>query len=363
VTTVLVDGRSLGKGGGSMRGFGRYLRGLLPELSAIEGMDVRVLTSGDAPLPEGATRVRARRWAPGRFAAREHDLRLPGDIDRANVDVFHSPALEPPARCRPPWVQTLHDVIPLVDRSGAFQPELRRWQVRGSRIREAAAVIAVSSRTADDGIRALDLDPRRVQVVAQGIDPMFTPGEPSNPGPPYLLYVGEYAPNKGYPEAFAVLDAIAAAGLPHTLRVAGRLAPWVRPDVEALVAASSNPGRIELLGYVPDDELVRQYRSAAAVIVTSRYEGFGFPAVEAMASGAPVVAFDNSSLTEVVGDGGLLAVDGDVADFTARLRSILEDDGRREELRDAGMIRARAFSWKRSAAGHAEVFEAVGGAA
>lgn len=345
-----------------MRGFGRYLRGLLPELGAIDGIDVRVLAPGDVALPDGVTPIATRRWAPGRFAAAEHDLRLPQDIARANPDVFHSPALEPPVRCRPPWVQTLHDVIPLVHHPEAFKTEARTWRIRGDRIRRAAAVIAVSSGTADDGIRALDLDPRRVHVVPQGIDPMFTPGEATVGGEPYVLYVGEYAPNKGYPEAFAVLDGIAAAGLPHQLKVAGRLAPWVLPQVERLVREAANPHRIELLGYVPDAELLQLYRSAAAVVVTSRYEGFGFPVVEGMACGAPVVAFANSSLTEVVGDGGLLAADGDVADFTAKLRSVLDDEGHRDEVLAAGLARARAFSWKQSAAGHAAVLQAVAAA-
>src|SRR5207245_1146630 len=132
-------------------------------------------------------------------------------------------------------------------------------------------------------------------------------------------------------------------------KIVGRIAPWIRARLEETVAASRRPDRVRLLGYVEGDEaLADLYRAASAVIVTSRDEGFGFPAVEAMACGTPVLAFANTSITEVVGDGGLLVNDGDVEAMTNALRTLLDSPARAAELSERALERARHFSWARS---------------
>jgi glycosyltransferase involved in cell wall biosynthesis len=173
---------------------------------------------------------------------------------------------------------------------------------------------------------------------------------------PFLLLVSEFDPRKGYDAAMEVVARLADQGAPHRLRIAGRIAPWVREEVEATVAASRRPDRVELLGYVEGDEaLARLYQTASAVIVTSREEGFGLSAAEAMACGTPVVAFANTSVTEVVGDGGVLIDNGDLDAMTTALRSILTSSSTAEELSERALERARHFSWSRSVSEHAEV--------
>jgi alpha-1,3-rhamnosyl/mannosyltransferase len=112
-----------------------------------------------------------------------------------------------------------------------------------------------------------------------------------------------------------------------------------------------------VLGFV--DDLADTYRRADIFISTSRYEGFGLPAVEAMASGTPVVAFANSAIPEVVGDGGLLVPDGDVPAMVDAVRSLLDDRSRREDVRSRGLERAKHFSWERCGAVHADVYRSV----
>jgi glycosyltransferase involved in cell wall biosynthesis len=276
-------------------------------------------------------------------------------LARMDADVFHSPALDPPARCRAPWVQTLHDVIPLVFEDPELASERRRWLRHAPRYRRAAAVIAISRHTAEVGIAELGLDPARVHLIPHGVDAGFHPMPgAARDDPPSLLMVGEYSRRKGYPEAFAAIGALAELGYPHRLRVTGRIAPWVAPVLERLVASAPAPQRIELLGFV--DDLSSAYRGADALIMTSRYEGFGLPILEAMACGTPVVAFANSAVSEVVGDGGLLVPDGDVPALVTAVRSVLDDDARRTELVARGLQRARAFSWQRSVAAHAELY-------
>ncbi len=238
-----------------------------------------------------------------------------------------------------PWVQTLLDVIPLVldtpdqavlrkDGGGASAP----LSPGLGHHRHLAACAA------DEGVRLLNLDPSRVLVAPLGVDPAFHPGDTGPADTPYLLAVSEYSRRKGFAEAFAVVDALADAGYPHRLIVAGRVHPWAQNELAALRAAARHPERIEILGYVP--ELLPLYQGAAAFLMSSRYEGFGLPALEAMASGAPVVAFANSSVTEVVGGGGQLVDDGDVPAMVAAVRQVLDS--------------AAASEWRRgpSACGH-----------
>ena len=359
MTRIVVDGRGLADAS-AFRGIGTYLRGLLPPLAKEPGIDVTVLAPASTPVPPGAELRPVRRRAPGRFATAEHDLRLPGDLRRAAGDVVHSPALDPPRRCDRPWVQTLHDVIPLVLDAQALTVERRRWARYAPRFRAADAVIAVSKHCADQAVDVLGLDPNAVHVVHHGVDERFSPtGDRAEADPPYVLYVGEFDVRKGYEEAFAVIGHLAEAGLPHRLRVAGRIAPWVADEVDRLVRAAPRPDRIDLLGYVDHDHLPALYRGADAAVVTSRYEGFGLPAAEAMACGAPVVSFANTSLIEVVGDGGELVADGDVVAFAEAVRSILTDDRRREEAVERSTTRGASFRWERSARAHAEIFRSV----
>jgi glycosyltransferase involved in cell wall biosynthesis len=351
---VLVDASALSDAS-AQRGIGTYLRNLLQALSTNPDISISALSRPGAPLPTGIERVTIHRFAPGRFRSAEHELLLPLDLRRREVDLVHSPGLDPPRRCPVPWVQTLFDVIPLVYDDPELATERRRWQRQAARYREARTVVAISRHSADTGIKTLGLDPRRVEVIPLGVDPRFTPLADRQPsGQPYLLTVGEYSRRKGYPEAFTVIGELGARGYPHRLHVTGRIAPWVRPTVERLVAAASDPERIILRGFV--DDLVVEYQNADVLLMTSRYEGFGFPVVEAMACGTPVVAFDNSAVTEVVGDAGILVPDGDTTAMAAAVSAVLDTPALRSDLVERGLERARQFNWARSAAAYADVF-------
>jgi glycosyltransferase involved in cell wall biosynthesis len=357
VTDVLIDAAALGDDS-AYRGIGTYVRSLLGGLAGESSLTVRTLVRGETNPPEGIDSVRLHRAAPGRWRAVEHEFLLPLDVLRCSPQVFHSPALDPPAWCRGPWVQTLHDMIPLVFDAADLAVEARRWRRRAARYRRASKVIAVSKHTASQAVSVLRLHPAKVEVIPHGVNPEFRPAsEPDEVVPPHLLLVGEYSERKGYREAFAVIGELAGFGYPHRLRVAGRIAPWQIPRLEQLVGAAQAPERIDLLGFTHD--LVREYQQADVLIMTSRYEGFGFPILEAMACGIPVVAFSNSSITEVVGDAGVLVPDGDVPAMVRAVRSVLDDPARRAELCLQGLERARKYSWPRSAALHAELYREV----
>lgn len=352
MTDLSIDAIALGDDS-AYRGIGTYVRQLLAGLAQRADMRVTALCRPGTELPPGVRPLPIHRLAPGRFRRLEHELVLPLDLVRRRADVFHSPALDPPWGVRTPWVQTLHDVIPLVFDDPDLEPERRRWRRQAARYRRADMVIAVSRYTADVGASVLGLERRRLEVIPHGVGGEF---EPPTEGSERrdLLMVGEYSRRKGFAEAFAVTAALAELGYSQRLRVAGRIAPWVRPAVQQIKGASAMPDRIKLLGFV--DDLVAEYRRAQVLIMSSRYEGFGLPVLEAMACGTPVVSFANSSLTEVVGDAGILVADGDVSEMTRAVRSLLDDPMRWREYSARGLDRAAHFGWSRSIAAHAELF-------
>jgi glycosyltransferase involved in cell wall biosynthesis len=353
---VAVDCWCLG-GTAAQRGVGTYVRSVLPGLAADPALQVVALTEAGVELPPGADRHRVHRHAPPRWALAEHRLRLPLDMRRSGAAVVWEPTPDPPAHSKGPWVQTLHDVIPLVLDDADLAEERDRWKRYIARYRSADAVIAVSRFSADEGIRVLDLDPRRVHVCHHGVGEQFRPSAGEKVQPPYLLVVNEWSERKGYAEAFAVIAALADAGLPHVLRVAGFVAPWKRERIEGLRRAAARPERVELLGYV--DDLPALYQGATALLSTSRYEGFGLPVLEAMACGVPVVAFANSAVPEVVGDGGVLVPDGDVGAMTREALRVANHADWADELAHRGIARAHEFSWAQSAKTHAEIIRSV----
>jgi glycosyltransferase involved in cell wall biosynthesis len=142
---------------------------------------------------------------------------------------------------------------------------------------------------------------------------------------------------------------LADAGVVQRLKVVGRVHPALRRTFDDTLKSSRRPEVVDVVGHVSDVELVRLYQNASAMLVASRYEGFGLPAVEAMACGTPVVAFANSSLLEVVADGGVLVPDGDVPAMVDAALALLADATAADSLGQRGVERAATFTWARCA--------------
>ena len=320
---ILVDADVLGR---NRTGEETYVLNLLRRLpAAAPDLSFAAVTRHPELVPEGVE--------PIELPARSQELRmawtLPRLLRRRRPELAHfQHAL--PLGWRGPSVVTLHDlhfhddpsVMGLADRI-TFRTVVPRAA------RRADHVLAVSERTKRDAVRLYGLPEEKVTVTPHGVDPSFAPDGDVDGG--YLLFVGAVQARK---DPLAALAAARALGLP--LVVAG-------PEKEPALAERLRSGGADLRGFVTQDELVGLYRRASALVLPSRFEGFGLPVLEAMASGAPVVAADEPALREVAGDAAEYAgPDGLVAAVDRALH-------RRSELRAAGLERAKAFTWERSA--------------
>jgi glycosyltransferase involved in cell wall biosynthesis len=315
----------------------RCLRAALEERDDVELIPLAQPAGRGGRLVRGLARELT--WFP---------LRLPRRAAALRADLLHCPMpLAPPRRVPVPVAVAVNDAIPWdhpewLTRAHALHASL----VLAPAIRSAAVVLVPSLHTRERLLaRVRGLAAERIVVTPYGIDPRFSPG----PGPlgatPYVLAVGTLQPRKNLEAALRAFERLVADGLEHRLVVVGARG-WRDAQLLARVERSPAAGRIELKGGVDDAELAALYRGAACLLYPSRAEGFGFPPLEAMACGTPVVCSTAGSLPEVAGAAALLVDPDDDIGLAAAVANAIDDPA---PLRAAGLERAARFSWDRCA--------------
>ncbi len=370
--TYLVDGRSL-QDRSSVRGIGTYLRGLLSGFAELGVSDeVELLLRGGAPIPEEVKEFalhRSRAHIPGtkrRLQPVADPFLVATVLRRLKPDLYHGVEYAQPVRTTVPVVITVHDLIPFVfPQKYAW---MRRERLLALRLlRNADALIADSAATAHDMAIIAGVDEESVTVVPLGVAPHFAPA-PSKAieamrarhslgDRPYVLAVGTFDPRK---RIDLLSDAVATIRKDHDvdLVIAGSQGDYDSAVVAAVEEAGIAP-HTQLLGYVSREDLVALYSGCQALLFTSEYEGFGLPPLEAMACGAPVAMFANSSLLEVAGDAAILVNDGDAKALGKAVSKLIGDPKDRERRVKAGIEWARHFTWKRTALDTLKVYERV----
>ncbi len=308
-------------------------------------------------------RVRARPIAlsPRRLTQLWQRARVPLPIElfTGRIDLLHAPDFVlPPTRAR--TLVTIHDLSFLLYPQLAAQGMVRYLSSAVPRsLRHAHAVIADSEATRQDLARLLAIDPGRVDVIYPGVSGRFRPLPAAETEPVrarlglperFLLFVSTLEPRKNLVRLIEAFSRIAVHETQPALSlvVAGRRG-WLYEDIFATIDRLQLGQRVRVLDFVDDNDLPALYNLAWAFAYPSVYEGFGLPALEALACGTPVLTADNSSLPEVVGDAAVLVPAEDVGAIAAGLARIVADEQLRVRLRAAGPRQAQRFSWEHAA--------------
>lgn len=332
----------------------------------------RARHEGERSLPPGVRAVR-RPMAAGLLHAAW--LRADGPvIERwtGRVDVVHGTnCVVPPARDGAE-VLTVHDLSfvrypELCDPASLRFPALiRRALRRGAFVHTVAAPIA------GEVVEHFEVPAERVRVVPWAVDRALAGGD-GGPAPrgrapaggdgaspplgraPYVLSIGRSEPRKDLPLLVRAFDRIADRHPGVELVVSGPPG-WDEEALQAAMAGARHRDRVRRVGWVSDPERASLLRGAAALAYPSRYEGFGFPPLEAMAAGVPVVATDGGGVPWVVGDAALVVPAGDGDALAEALDEVLTDETTRARLIERGRARAAGFSWQACAAGLASLY-------
>jgi len=356
-------------------GIGQYTISLLHALakSPEVGLDARfqvLQMRGDAtPIVRDSRFRRVPMWTPPHH--RFEHLALGAELLklRPRPDLIHCPDFIPPRYRRFPAIANIQDLaflkFPdmtlLTDESKRYYGQVYRAA------QDAEALIAISQSARDDIVTLLGVRPDKVAVIHAAADDRFKPPDdladaqkhaaqqfdlpqPQDGG--YVLFVSTIEPRKNLPtllEAYSlVLDRKRVSPMP-ALAIAGREG-WLSERVYARIDELHLRDHVRLVGEAPGSSLVTLYQGTRAFALPSIYEGFGLPALEALACGVPVLASTGGSLPEVVGDAGILLDPHDIEGWSEALERILLDDEEATRLREAGPRQARNFSWERAAA-------------
>lgn len=359
---------TLGADGGRS-GIGRYVVELLREFTTLrDAVDLDVIATRDEfdafPGADVSSRFAPRMAGNPLLGLAWHQSGLPRRCRTERHDVLFLPAANRRGvlRAPVPTVGTVHDFSSLHVRGKYDRArEFYITRVLPALVRRLDHVITPSEATKRDVVEYAGVEPSRITVVPNGVDTsVFRPdgSDEARAGvrsflgfdEPYLLYVSRLEhPGKNHVRLIEAFDALRRErGIPHKLVLAG--SDWTRADeIHRAAEAASSREHILRMGFVPDGLLPELTREAAMVVFPSLYEGFGIPVLEAMAVGTPVAASNVSSLPEVGGDAVSYFDPSEPASIAESIWGVLAHPSHAADLAARGLVRAREFTWKRTA--------------
>ena len=366
-------------------GIGRLTRQLVGHLLRLDRRNsyhlfvAGPLKGSDLPWsgePPANARIHATRIPERALTILWHRLRLNWPVERFTgpCDLFHSTdfVLPPVARARA--LLTVHD-LSFLRHPECAHPRLRAYlsSVVPRSLKRAHHVLADSEATKRDLIDLLGVERDKITVLYAGIEERFSPqADPAAEAQmrralqlegPYILSLGTIEPRKNYARlarAYRELLALHGNDAPPLVIAGGK--GWLYEGVFRSVEELKLGDRVRFLGFVEDQHLPALYRGATLFVFPSLYEGFGFPPLEAMACGCPVVCSNRPSLPEVVGDAARLVDPCDESHICQGMRIALFDSQERERLVERGLARAARFSWPAAAERLLAIYEGMGSA-
>lgn len=286
---------------------------------------------------------------------------------RWGADLVHAPSLAVPPRSRVPLVVTVHDAAAELFPE-AFTARGRRFHRQGlaAAAKRADLVLTVSASAAEEIVSHSDIDPDRIRVVHNGVEPRVVEASRREEilagyglaGRPYVLWVGSLEPRKGVETLLgAAREVRRRRGAPEFRLVLTGYEGWLRPEFGPSVLGEF----VVQTGTVGDEELWALYGGATLFAFPSLHEGFGLPVLEAMSQGTPVLASDIPALREVTGGAAVLAPPRNVTEWARLLGDLLESDEDRARLSAAGRSRSAELTVEAMVSATRDVYREVTG--
>lgn len=349
-------------------GIGRLVRDLVTSLALSDYVtDYRLFVSGatreQLPEPPGANfQWRQTAISPKWLARLWYRVRLPLPIETliGQIDLYHATDFVlPPTYKDTKSIVTVHD-LSFVRVPETASPRLKRYldQVVPHSVHRATHVLADSEATRQDLIELYDLAPEKVTTLLSGVDPRFRPvhsptREQLNwkyhlPEKPYIFSVGTVQPRKNYSRLIEAIALLRERDYDLALVIAGGHG-WLGNPIYETIKATNMTDSVHLIGFADDADLPALYTYAACTAYVSLYEGFGFPILESMACGTPVVTSKVSSLPEVAGDAALMIDPYNIEEIAYAIQRILDNATLKNTLIKAGLVQAKQFTWENAA--------------
>lgn len=287
---------------------------------------------------------------------------LAGPADLYHFTNFIIPPLSPACKA----IVSIHDISFILHPEFAEKRNLDYLSKRISTTAERAeAIITISNQSADDISSNLNVERDRIHPIYLGVSDRFKPASPDQISStrsslgltkPYILMVGTFEPRKNIPFAVKLLEKMDF--FDGDLVIVGQKG-WRNGPILETVESSSASSRIKTFTALPDKHLVNLYSGAEMLLMTSLYEGFGFPPIEAMACETPVLTSSGGSLAEVCGDAAVVLDAFDAEQWLDKAEKILTDSELRTELKAKGLAHAATYTWERTAKEHLEAYRKV----
>ncbi len=355
---IAIDASTISTQGGPRS----YVLGLLDALGRIDRENEYIIFYND-PVHLGRFPWARELVLPGKSPLcrlwREH-VSLPLACLREKADLLHGPKSAVPFWSPCPSVVTLHDLIPIT------HPETETWAAQlywrlqiPIAARRASYIITDSEHARQEIVAMFDTPDQRIAVTPLGYppalddspDPVRAAALRQRYGLPesYILYVGTIQPRKNLDMLIQAYARLRSEGITaYKLVIAGRKG-WLYETLFTRISAMGLEGDVIFTGFVPDEDLPSLYDGACLFTYLSFFEGFGLPPLEAMARGVPVVTSNTTSLPEVVGEAGITVSPRSLDEVVEGMRRVLTDNSLAQQMRQAGQVRARGFSWERTA--------------
>jgi len=340
-------------------GIGTYVQQLVKSLAALDDRNEYLLyvdsqDANNVALPSGwnMETVDYRKYSVGEI------VQFGNKVRRRGVQVFHEPHYTLPAGLKRLALVTIHDIIHL--RFPQYFNVAQRaysYSMIWHALRSSQSVTTDSEFTKQDILQTFRIPENKVNVIPLGVGDQFRELDDGvqlddfrskhRIERPYILYVGNVKPHKGIAILLEAFKSIRGTMDVDLVLVGGSM----QQDGSLLTRAREYGilGHIHSLGRVPDDELLLAYNAAEVLVMPSYYEGFGLPALEAMACGTPVIVTNAASLPEVVGNAALIVTAGNPSELAAAMQAVLMESTTRHDLIRKGKDHVRSYTWARTA--------------